>query len=134
MKIVPLVLGVSTSLVAIAGIAICLPNMMWLKYSTLRINNEGNQSLPVAQIQIGDSLLEVKDIKPGKFDFRILPQASEGTLAITLPPSHSLESLCHTYLEKRMYHVDVTVKNGQVLRCESSLPLLSQFWMTKAFL
>ena len=133
-KIVPFVLGLGTTLVAIAGASVCLPNFMWLKHSTLRINNDGSQPIDLAQIQVGDTLIEVKDVAPGAFAFRILPEQSVGRAVVTLPPNHSLEGLCHTYTEEKMYHIDVKIKNGKVLECESSVPLLSKLWLIKAFI
>ncbi len=134
MKVAPLVVGIGGSLIAIAGLSLSLPNLMWLKHSTLRVNNTGKQPLEMAQLSVGETTLEIQDIEPGEFEFRLLPKQVNGTMAITLPPSRSLESLCHTYSEGKMFHIEVQIQDGKVVACQSSVPFLSKLWVVKAFL
>ncbi len=129
-----LCLGITSTVVAIAGLSLYLPNMIWLKHSTIRISNQGNSVVNLANVQVGKESLNYHSIEPGEFHFATLPQASEGSLAVTLPPSHKLGSFCHTYVEGKMYHVDVTLEAGKVLSCETSLPIVSNLWVLKALL
>ena len=121
-------------MVTIAGLGLCLPNLIWLKHSTLRISNEGESSIDYASIEVGNESLEYRAIEPGEFEFTLLPEAAVGSLAVTLPPSHEVGSYCHSYVEQKMYHIDVVIKDGQVIDCKASLPILSNFWVFKALI
>lgn len=134
MNVKLIAIGLGTTILAIAGLAVCVPNAIWLKHSTLRINNTGKNTLAMAQVQVGQQTLEVSNLEPGEFQFRLLPQTSEGEIAIMVPPSYSLESLCHTYVEGKMFHIDVTIQDGKVIACDSSLPILSSLWIFKALI
>ena len=134
MKSTILCLGVTLTVGAIAGLGLCAPNLMWLQRSTLRISNKGNTPLKLAQVSVGQDALEYESIEPGESEFALLPKTVEGSIAITLPPGKTLKSFCHSYVESKMYHVDVVVKDGQVLTCQASLPILSELWVMKAWL
>jgi hypothetical protein len=134
MNIKILCLGITSTLVAIAGLGLCLPNVMWLKHSTIRINNQGNTTVDLTKLQVGEETQEIRAIEPGTFHFGMLPQQSQGSLAVTLPPNQKLDSFCHTFVEEKMYHVDISLKEGKVLSCETSLPILSNLWVLKAML
>ena len=129
-----LCLGITSAIVAIAGLGFSLPNLIWLRHSTLRISNQGEATIDQALITVGDESLDYQAIEPGEFEFTLLPKAAEGSLAVTLPPSHKIGTFCHSYVEQKMYHIDVVVKDGQVIDCQASLPILSSFWVLKALI
>lgn len=132
MKSTLLYVGISTAVAAIAGLGLCIPNLMWLKHSTLRISNQGETPLKLAHVQVGEEKLEFKSIEPGQTNFSLLPASTQGSLAVSVPPAHQLNSFCHSYVEAKMYHIDIVVQDGQVVGCHSSLPILSDLWVRKA--
>jgi len=134
MTVKAICVGISATVIAIAGLSLCLPNVIWLRRSTIRISNQGQSVPTVAKLQIGDQTQDYRAIEPGECQFATLPRTSQGSLAVTLPPNHQLGSFCHTYVEGKMYHVDITVKDGKVLDCTTSLPILSNLWVLKAFI
>lgn len=129
-----LCLGITSTIVAIAGLGLCLPNLIWLRHSTLRISNQGETTVDTATVKVGDESLDYRAIEPGAFEFTLLPKKASGSLAVSLPPSHKLGTFCHSYVEQKMYHIDVVVKDGQVVDCQASLPILSSFWVFKALI
>ena len=134
MNVKVLGIGVTTAMVAIAGLALCVPNILWLKHSTVRIANQGQSTVPQATLQVGDQSIDYHSIDPGDTKFALLPNRTQGSVAIMLPPSQHLNSFCHTHVEAKMYHLDVTVEDGKIISCKASLPLLSSLWVLKALL
>ena len=126
--------GITSTVVAIAGLSLCLPNLIWLTHSTVRISNQGKSRVDTATLQVGEETQDYHSIEPGTFHFATLPQTSRGSLAVTLPPSQQRGSFCHTYVEEKMYHVDITVEDGKVMSCQTSLPILSNLWVLKALM
>ena len=125
-------MGVTTAVVAIAGLALCIPNALWLKHSTIRISNQGDSTVPAATLQVGELSIDYRSIEPGEAEFALLPKRSKGSVAIMLPPNQQLDSFCHAYVDAQMYHLDVTVEDGKVLSCDASLPLFTSLWVMKA--
>ncbi|MCM1985166.1 hypothetical protein [Lyngbya confervoides] len=126
--------SLSTTTVVLAGLALLLPNALWLRHSTLRVTNVGQTPVQATEVQVGSKTLKIQAVQPDRFKFEMLPTEAQGSMLVTVTPRSGLHSFCHTYLEPKMYHVEIQIQDGQVVNCQTSLPLLSKLWVVEAFL
>jgi hypothetical protein len=127
-----LVTGVTIGFCAIAGFALMVPNVLWLDHSTVRVENVGDKPISEIEFDLGGEIVQFQDIEPGAIAMGTLPNAQAGTLAILVKPNYSTKNTCQSYLENRLFHVDVVVDNGEITHCDASVPILSNLWVLKA--
>lgn len=58
------------------------PNLLWLNWSTLRIENRGSQSIEEAILFVCEQPVSLGSLAPGASRFRFLPKCGDDSLEI----------------------------------------------------
>lgn len=78
------------------------PNLLWLNWSTVRIENRGSQPIEEAILFVCEQPVNLGRLIPGASHFQFLPKCGDDTLEIRAG-QHSTN--CTIYVEGDMYHV-----------------------------
>lgn len=78
------------------------PNLLWLNWSTVRIENRGSQSIEDAVLFVCEQPVHLGRLTPGASRFRFLPKCGDESLEIRAG-QHSTNG--RIYVEGDLYHV-----------------------------
>ncbi len=78
------------------------PNLLWLNWSTLRIENRGPQPVEEAVLFVCEQPVSLGRLLPGASHFRFLPKCGDDSLEIR---TGRQSTNCKIYVEGEMYHV-----------------------------
>ena len=78
------------------------PNLLWLNWSTVRIENRGSQSIEEAVLFVCEQPVSLGRLVPGTSRFRFLPKCGDDSLEIR---ADRRSTNCKIYVEGEMYHV-----------------------------
>ncbi|MBH0208511.1 MAG: hypothetical protein HP495_08350 [Nitrospira sp.] len=78
------------------------PNLLWLNWSTVRIENRGSQSIEEAILFVCEQPVSLGSLAPGASRFRFLPKCGDDSLEIR---TGRQSTNCKIYVEGEMYHV-----------------------------
>lgn len=78
------------------------PNLLWLNWSTVRIENRGSQPIEEAILFVCEQPMNLGRLTPGASRFRFLPQCGDESLEIRTG-QHATS--CHLYVKGDLYHV-----------------------------
>lgn len=78
------------------------PNLLWLNWSTVRIENRGSQSIEEAILFVCEQRVSLGSLAPGASRFRFLPKCGDDSLEIR---AGQQSTNCTIYVEGEMYHV-----------------------------
>jgi hypothetical protein len=110
------------------------PNVVWLRYSTLRVTNEAGVLLRDVALQIGTQSIPVGNVLVDSSRFAFLPKEfGEATLTIAYIVNGAPASGCQEYVESTGYHVEVVVDEDQSVRCSVERPTFSSLLVQKLF-
>lgn len=94
MKVVTILCGVALLLLG--------PNLLWLNWSTVRIENRGAQPLDDAVLVACEQAMSLGRLAPGASRFLFLPKCGDDSVQ-TRVGRH--DTNCRLYVEGDMYHV-----------------------------
>lgn len=78
------------------------PNLLWLNWSTVRIENRGPQLIEDAVLFVCEKPTSLGPLPPGASRFRFLQKCGDDSLEIRAGQS---VTNCRIYVESSMYHV-----------------------------
>ena len=78
------------------------PNLLWLNWSTVRIENRGSQLIGDAVLFVCEKPTSLGPLPPGASRFQFLPKCGDDSLEIR---SGQSVTNCRIYVESSMYHV-----------------------------
>jgi hypothetical protein len=102
------------------------PNALWLVRSTARVDNHTNLTLESLQIQVDSAVTSAHDLPGGSSRFLVLPDQGDATFSVQFRIGSVTHRGCRDYVEGDMYHVSVDIEPGPLVRCETTLPILSR--------
>ncbi len=117
--------SILTAFFAIAAL-LCSPNLVWLNWSTVRIENRGVEPVRASLIVCGaEEPLDV--IEPGDYRFRVLSKCGDDTLKVSVREA----DVCVLYVESSMHHVEAWFTEPTVGDCEYGNPPFSPLLVTR---
>lgn len=94
--------------------------------STARLKNESSHLLSDVLVRVGDAVVPVGDISPGRSKFVWLPRGGEATFSVEFSSVGRKHKDCSEYVEGEMYHVRATVSSALGLSCRTELGVFSR--------
>jgi hypothetical protein len=122
----------SSALYPSAGVGLLLVvfavalQLQHLVCSTARLKNESSQLLSDVLVRVGDAVVPVGDLSPGRSKFVWLPRGGEATFSVEFSSAGQKHRDCSEYVEGEMYHVRATVSSALTLSCSAELGLFSR--------
>ncbi|MBX3235694.1 MAG: hypothetical protein KF814_06045 [Nitrospiraceae bacterium] len=80
---------------------LCAPNLVWLKHSTVRVENRGQEEIQDLVLYACSQPINLGSLAPGGSRFRLIPHCGEDSLEVR---SGDL-AVCNIYVEGQSYHV-----------------------------
>lgn len=119
--------------ITISSLIACvlLPNLLWFNYSTSRITNQGSKTIESVTANINNQAIEIGTLKQNESHFIFLPNNGGASFEMIYKKGQDTETACQEYVEGSMYHVEVVITNAGVIKCNSSLPLISDLLILK---
>ena len=122
------------SIFSILAALAAAPNVVWLRYSTVRVTNEADALLRDVALLIDTESVPVGNVLLKSSRFSFLPtEFGEATLTIAYRIKGASVSGCQEYVESTRYHVEVVVNEDQSVSCSVEQPIFSGLLVQKLF-
>ena len=97
-----------------------------LFFSTARVKNDSAHLLLDVFIHVGNRVVPVDDISPGRSRFLWLRSGGESSFSVEFAANGQRHKDCSEYVEGKMYHVRATVSDALTISCSTELGLFSR--------
>jgi len=111
--------------------SILAPNIFWLSNSTARIKNEGLDIIHSVAIYVDEKKILLGNLSSGESRFTFLPNSGDATYKVVYEDDTNLKSVCESYVESDMYHIETLLEGSTESECEVSIPIFSDLLILK---
>ena len=121
------------TVLVVAFLLLCLPNLVWLARSTAVVRNDSGQAAADVRLNVGPEVIDFGTLAAGASRLRLLPAGGDATLTVVLRVAGVEREACHEYVEGSMVHVRVIIDPSLQVRCDMELPLFSRMLVAELF-
>lgn len=107
------------------------PNLVWLRRSTVYVENRSDSTVEAVRIFACDEAIELGDLEWGESRLRLIPECGGNTLSVTMR-FHGVEyQACSAPVDASMTHVEAWLDSPTRGGCDYGEPLLSPLLLTR---
>lgn len=110
---------------AAVALVVWAPNLVWLRRSTVYVENRSNSTIEAVRLFACDEAIEFGDLEWGESRLRLIPECGDTALSVS-SRSHGVEhQICNAAVDASMTHVEAWFDSPTKGDCDYGEPLLS---------
>jgi hypothetical protein len=117
--------------VAAVVLLVWAPNLVWLRRSTVYVENRSDSTVEAVRVFACDESIELGDLEWGESRLRLIPECGDTTLSVSTR-FHGVEhQTCSASVDASMTHVEAWFDSPTKGGCDYGEPLLSPLLLTR---